>query len=46
MTFVRNVAIVALLAGAYATNPEESTFHQFVEDEMKRQVIIRLERGR
>lgn len=32
----RNLAIAALFAGAYASNPDEESFKRHVEEEMKK----------
>lgn len=32
----RNLAVAALFAGAYASNPDEDSFQRFVEAELKK----------
>jgi hypothetical protein len=36
MGLFRNLAVVALFAGAYASNPDESSFQRYVEGELKK----------
>lgn len=36
MGLIRNLAVVALFAGAYASNPDLHSFQRYVEDEMKK----------
>lgn len=42
--FTRNLAIGALLAGAYISNPDERSFLGFIEDEQKKEGATWLER--
>jgi hypothetical protein len=36
MGLVRNLAFVALFAGAYASNPDIDSFQRYVEDRLKK----------
>lgn len=36
MGLVRNLAIAALFAGAYASNPDEGSFRRYVERELQK----------
>lgn len=42
--FTRNLAIGALIAGAYISNPDERSFLNFIEDEQKKEGATWLER--
>lgn len=41
----RNLAVIALFAGAYASNPDEDSFQRFVELELKKYPHAALLRG-
>lgn len=36
MGLFKNLAVVALFAGAYASNPDEASFRRYVETEMQK----------